>query len=48
VASDQQILCAGRFFASSASLPENTRSGSKGGINDLGLMSESASILLAI
>jgi hypothetical protein len=41
VASDPQILCAGRSFASSGSLPESTRSGSKVHINDLGLMSES-------
>ncbi len=41
VASDRQILCAGRFFASSASLPESTQSGSKGRLYNRGPMSES-------
>ena len=41
VAFDQQILCAGHFFASSASLPESTPSGSTGRIKSLRAMSES-------
>jgi hypothetical protein len=38
VVSDQQILCAGRFFASSESRPESTQSDSNDGTNDLGLV----------